>query len=158
MRKSLGCLGLLIVAISLFFVIAAVSELITGSPPDDPTPAQPGVLWALIIFFATIAAGGGFMVKTFWGKDKKELELKKKEARERERKILALIARKNGRITPIELAAESDVTIDEAKEFLDSLCGKAGGELMITDDGDLVYVFPVMSDEKKANAKDPFES
>lgn len=66
------------------------------------------------------------------------------EAAERERRILALAEKEQGRVTVLEVAGRCDLTADEAKSLLDGLVLRKVAELHVSDDGVLVYVFPAL--------------
>jgi len=76
----------------------------------------------------------------------------------KERTVLNLIKDEGGKITPIELAAKTKLTFDEAKGFLDNLIEKCSGSTQITESGNLVYVFEgFLSEKDKGTAKDVLE-
>ncbi len=74
----------------------------------------------------------------------------------RELVILDIIKRKGGRITPVEIAAETKLSIEDAKNELETLCDKGAAELQVTGDGNLVYVFRGFVPEyEKLSSKPP---
>lgn len=136
----------LIAAFSGFVVISAIGDLMQGSDTSS------GVLIGLIVFFGlTGIASGRYVFKT-------RTRIKRKIEEKKERKILNLIKKKGGRITPFELASESDYSFEESKALLDQLCVKGIGQAHITEEGHTVYVFEgVFSDDQKLKAKSPLK-
>ncbi len=142
--RILSVTGYIVAISSLFFCCAAINDLI--HPENTETDA--GVLVGLLIFFTATFAGSVYMlIKHSRARRKRGLE-------KTEREILKMIARKNGRITPEEIAVNSDMTIDEAKDHLERLCENGAGELQVTESGRLVYVFfGFLNPEEKKTAK-----
>ena len=123
--------GFLTAATSIFFVIAAIADLIGGK-----SDTEPGVLIGLAVFFSFLTIGGFRTGIT-------NIRKKKRKAREeKERTLLKLIAQKNGQITPFEVASDTTFSIEEAKAALDLLCEKGAGYAKVTEDGTLMYLFP----------------
>jgi len=70
-----------------------------------------------------------------------------------ERQVLQLIKAKKGRVTPLEIAADTTLAADDAKACLQRLCVKGFGEERVTENGALVYVFDgFLSDDQKQDA------
>lgn len=71
-----------------------------------------------------------------------------------ERRILKIIAEKEGQLTPEEIALAGDISVSEAKEYLDAMCTRGAGEVRITDEGNQVYhLFGFISKEEKKTAE-----
>lgn len=102
------------------------------------------VLWMILIFFSCTSAGGLYL--TFSSIQKKRI----KEKEKKEREILRIAARKGGRITPVEVAANSEYSLEDAKLSLDDMCKKGFAEIELTESGELVYlVRGIISDDQK---------
>jgi hypothetical protein len=72
---------------------------------------------------------------------------------QRERAILKFAQKKGGRVTPTEVAVESDLSVDSAKKELEQFCVQGTAEMNVSDSGVLVFVFGgFLSDEEKQNA------
>ncbi|HEO66323.1 MAG TPA: TM2 domain-containing protein [Spirochaetes bacterium] len=57
-------------------------------------------------------------------------------------KIVLLIAKEyNGRLTPLEIAANSDLSIDESEEILKKWSSKGYADLKVSDSGTIYYEF-----------------
>lgn len=63
-------------------------------------------------------------------------------AAERERRVLGLVEKEQGRVTALEVAGRCDLTVDEAKALLDDLALRKIAQLHVSEEGVLVYVFP----------------
>ncbi len=132
---------------SLFFVVVAINDIVKGVEDKG------NVMWGLLVFFALTCAGGFYLTHILRRKRKR------KGAEETERKVLNVIASKGGRVTPIEVASKTDLSVDECQKLLDKLCEKGMGQLQVTDQGSLVYTFKgVISSQEKETAKSPLEN
>lgn len=65
-------------------------------------------------------------------------------AAERERRVLSLAEKEQGRVTVLEAAGRCDLTVDEAKTLLDGLVLRKIAQLHVSEEGVLVYVFPAL--------------
>jgi hypothetical protein len=65
-------------------------------------------------------------------------------AAERERLILSLAEKEQGRVTILEVAGRCDLTSDESKALLDDLVLRQVAQLHVSEEGVLVYVFPTL--------------
>ncbi|MCP4701035.1 MAG: hypothetical protein GY862_29905 [Gammaproteobacteria bacterium] len=144
MHKLFVFLGGLIALFSSLFVIVALSDL--ADPAQSDT--EPGVLWGLLIFFLLTGLAGVYLAVS-------NIRKKRRKSGERmERELLKLVAAANGRITPAEIAVNSGLTLKEAEEHLSHMCRGGNGELQLTKDGKMVYVFfGFLSPEEKASAQ-----
>lgn len=130
-NKIISVFSFIIIIVSLFFCGALIYDLMNPGNSDTDT----GVLIGLMIFFsATLAAGFFMMFKARSTHHRHSYEKIEKE-------ILSMISRKEGRITPEEIALDSQMTVEDAKGHLDRLCENGSGELQVTESGRLVYVF-----------------
>lgn len=138
--------GVIVALFSAFLIIAAGFELANPKPLENAT--DPGVLWGLLVFFSLTEAGGTFLIIH----NVRKLRQDNWETRERE--LLKIIAARDGRITPAEIAAVTDLTIAEAEQQLSKLCRHGSGELQLTPDGKTVYVFfGFLSEQEKTDTK-----
>ncbi len=100
-------------------------------------------MWTILIYFLFI----GLVVTYFLIKSGHD-----KTCKLREKEILKLIISKGGRITPLEIAAETDHSVGEVKAALDRLCYEGFGKLELTDDGILVYIFESVQSLEEKNS------
>jgi len=72
---------------------------------------------------------------------------KSREKESPERVILKLAKENKGVLTVSDVALGANVSIDEAKKYLDALVSKGFAELRVRKSGSLVYVIPDMTDK-----------
>ena len=66
-----------------------------------------------------------------------------------EHSILRVAKKNHGTVTPAEIAIETEVSIDDAKAYLDTLVEKGHIELRVRKTGAVVYVVPEFLDEER---------
>ena len=72
-----------------------------------------------------------------------------------ERVILKTAKRDGGIVSPGEVALQADVTIEDAKSYLEKLVKQGYAELRVKKTGMLVYVFPeFLTEDKKSGLED----
>ena len=159
MRKFLGGLSAFFsLGSAMFFTMFAI-DLITGGNPDT----RPGVLAGLVIFFGGVTVSSGYAA---W----RMLTTKGLRARAPdvdrdagvdialEARVLALAAQTHGRVTVAEIAVACAVPLEQAEATLDGLAQRGHANLLITDDGQQVYVLAgFLSDQEKSQAHDVME-
>ncbi|MFP4031199.1 MAG: hypothetical protein ACLFRG_10545 [Desulfococcaceae bacterium] len=133
---------------SLFLCIAAVGDLMDPNETDPGT----GTLIGLLVFFGGIMSASGYLCVSQWKRAKTGT------VERTERNILRMIAARSGRITPEEIALEQPLTVEQARARLDALCGGGSGEVQVTPEGRLVYVFfGFLSEEERNSARSVLE-
>ena len=70
--------------------------------------------------------------------------------------MLAYAVASGGRVTVIEVAGNCSFSVEESKRLLDRFVVNAAAELLVAEDGTLVYDFNVLSAKEKARAQDAF--
>ncbi len=147
MQRLMIFIGGLVSICSAFFVVAAIGDLLSGN-----SDTQPGVLWGLLVFFSLTCAGGIYLIVSTRKRSHQQ------RTQQQERDVLRLVAARGGRITPFEVAAESELSATQAQAILESLCQVGMAELQVTEQGNLIYVFrSFMADDEKTSAKGPLE-
>lgn len=148
MYRIQSFIGILIALFSLFFTIAGIGDILRPEESDTPI----GVVWGLTFFFLLTSVGGIYLFI------KGILRSRRYQHEKRERLILKLIAQNKGSITPEEIAANSSITISEARIFLDTLCQNGAGEIRVTEEGRILYhFFGFMSSQEKETAKNALD-
>jgi hypothetical protein len=66
---------------------------------------------------------------------------KQKAAVQKQQTVLGVVKALNGRVTDLQLAAESGWTLEESKRVLNDFVNAGAAEMNVTPEGDLVYVF-----------------
>jgi len=100
-----------------------------------------------LIFFALATGGGGYLALTNWNK------IKEAKYQLQEKKRLQLIKRLGGRVSAIEVAAETNMTAEIADDCLRKLCINGYGEEQLAANDSVVYVFDgfLSEDERKGS-------
>ncbi len=81
------------------------------------------------------------------------IHLSQMSKEQRERALLKFAQKRGGRVTPTEVAVESDLSVDAAKKELEQFCVQGAAEMNISDSGVVVFVFGgFLTDEEKQNA------
>ena len=130
---------LLGVAIDLFVALMLFGTLVGGK-----------ILASLpiIIFFLLCGAGGTLLIT-------KSLKSFRDERHQiEEKKVLGIIKQLGGRVSAIEVAAESDLSAKEADSLLRKLCINGYGEEQLGANDGVVYVFDgFLSDDERASSR-----
>ena len=70
--------------------------------------------------------------------------------------MLLLAAAKEGRLTAAEVALHCQLTVGESSKILDALAAQGAAQLLVADDGTVVYAIAgLLSPQAKAAAGDP---
>jgi hypothetical protein len=129
-RYGCGILGIGLALISLFFVVAAVSDLIVKHDPKEV-----GVLVGMIVLFGGLAAGGLFAAWKF---------MRGAPARpnfDLENRILQLADAKGRRLTVGMVALHCRASIEESRTALERMALQGAATVQVEDDGGIVYDF-----------------
>ena len=86
-----------------------------------------------------------------WHPDTSDHRIPKGESVSVEHAILSTAKKNRGIVTPGEVALETGISIDEAKEHLEKLAKKGYADLRIRKIGVVVYTFPEFSEENQNN-------
>ena len=76
-------------------------------------------------------------------KPKKVKKPKKLSQKEKEKVILQLAKNNFGKITPIDVAMKSQLSIEESENILKEMASKGHAEVRVSDSGNLYYEFPM---------------
>jgi hypothetical protein len=154
MRVFFGVLGVIIALFSSFFVATAFVEIAGGG--DGKT--QVSVLVGLAVFFGGTALAGGYLARRMFRRAGRAAPLAT-GTEVAEKRVLALAAKLGGRTTVAEAAARCSLTIEESREVLERLVSQSVAELLVADDGTMVYAISgLLTPEAKAAAADPIAS
>ena len=75
-------------------------------------------------------------------------------ANRREQRMIAVAKTKHGRVTDVELVAETRQTLEECRAFLKRVTENSSAEINIGPEGTMVYLFPgFLTDEQKRTAE-----
>ncbi|HEO66322.1 MAG TPA: hypothetical protein ENI73_10715 [Spirochaetes bacterium] len=104
-----------------------------------------------IILFIIILLGIGFVLPIILRKNRGKIKSQALSAEERQ-KIILQIAKKNmGRVTPIDVAAESPIAIKEVEKILKDWSSNGYAEMKVSDSGMIVYQISFMDVDEKLN-------
>jgi len=152
MRTFLGVLGVIIALFSLFFVATALVEVAGGG--NGKTPVS--VLVGIAVFFGGTTLAGGYLARRMFRRARQAAAPPPTDTETAEKRVLALAARLGGRTTVAEAAARCGLTVAESREVLDRLVSQSVAELLVAEDGTLVYAIAgLLTPEAKAAAADP---
>ncbi len=106
----------------------------------------------LFYIFACIMPGlGGFFLCKWAIQAEKNKRVKYEEL---ENTILKVAENRGGRLTPIELAMDTDLTLDEAKALLEKWALNGYVTIKVTEGGALIYDFTgITTEQEKQTAK-----
>jgi hypothetical protein len=176
-RGFLAATGILVVLIGVTWITYAVAMFASGGDGQTPLSVHAG----LIVFFGGLTAAGAYLAWRMLRPRPASAGVSRPGATptgqarsgrgergdgqpgsgppaneaERERRVLRLAEREDGRVTVPEVAARCAMTMDEAKAELDRLVLQRVAEIQVTSDGVLVYVFRgFLPDRDKARATD----
>jgi hypothetical protein len=118
----------------VLFVAMAIGDLAGGNAYES----EPGVVWALLLFFLGTGGSGGWMA---WRNLRRVHAGAPETEHELEQRILAVARSLNGRVTVLEVASRCGVSIEDAKEALSAMSRHGVIEPVLTDDGVMMYSF-----------------
>jgi hypothetical protein len=135
MKKIAGSVGLALLAL---FMLA-------GFLNSDTDVSAGARLLALGITVVLPAAGAVLLARSHFA-EKSRLTGRRAELRRHamESEIVRLAQARGGKLLAVEVAMAMHVAEDAAREALDAMVARERAELEVTDEGNLVYVFPTL--------------
>jgi hypothetical protein len=73
---------------------------------------------------------------------------------DKEQAVLAYAATVTGRVTVAEVAGHCQLTIAESKQLLDRFAVNGAAEILVSEDGTMLYDFGILTPTEKAQAQD----
>ncbi len=147
-RIAFGVFGIVMALVSAMFVAIAISSLITG---EDQKTARSTLVGLVVLF------GGGFV----WGLNIARgsfgwqlPRLPRRVARDKSQEVLTYATSGGGRVTVVEVAGRCGLGVDDAEAILNDFAAREIAELLMTDDGTVVYDFNLLSNKEKARARE----
>jgi hypothetical protein len=96
----------------------------------------------LLLFVLAPIAVGGFMIRSHLTDKQSTLQQKLTSLQKRrEKQILQLALKKDGRLTIPEIAANTSMSTTEAEEFMRDMTAKGYVDMQVTDSGVIMYEF-----------------
>ena len=129
-RYGCGILSIGGVLVSLFFVVAAISDLVLKREPD-----KVGVLIGMVVLFGGLAAAGVFVAWKFMRSAPAQPNF------DLENRILQLAEAKGCRLTVGMVALHCRASIEESREALERMALQGAASVQVEDDGGIVYDF-----------------
>jgi hypothetical protein len=130
LRIGCGILSVLLTLFSLFFVVAAISDLIIKHDPKEF-----GVLVGMTVLFGGLAATGVFVAWKFLRSAPAPPNF------DLENRILQLADAKGCRLTVGMVALHCRVSIEESRAALERMALQGAASVQVEDDGGIVYDF-----------------
>lgn len=152
LRKGLGVIGGGSALFSLMFVAMAIANLLGL---DAYNSKGPGVDFALLILFSGTALASVLMARWGFQKPLPPGQLLHKD--EQIRLILSLAKRQKGELSLLEVAAETQLSLDQSKLLLEDLVTSQLAQMDIRPDGGMLYVFPEFRPETPPSFQLPGE-
>lgn len=141
LRRALGALGVIVALFSSMFVIMAIGDILGG----NNYKASLGVVWALLVFFMGTLTSGGLLAR--WGFAQPRPEEPVLSENEQIRSVLQLAKQSQGTLTLLEVAAETQLSLPQSKVLLEDLVTQQIAQMVLRDDGVIVYAFPEFQPE-----------
>jgi hypothetical protein len=133
--------GALSAVIGLFFLVSGMMIMLKEE-------IRTGLTVALLFGVFPLIIGSWFLSWAF-------REARQNDENKLEKIIIALAVMQGGKITPTEVALQSDYSIEEAEVELDSLYAKGLFDIQLSEEGVTVYHYrEMLSTEGKNNAQD----
>jgi hypothetical protein len=130
LRYGCGILGIGLALVSLFFVVAAVSDLVVKRDPKET-----GVLVGMIVLFGGLAAAGVFTAWKFMRSTPAPPNV------DVENRILQLAEANGCRLTVGMVALHCRLSIAESRDALERMALQGAATPLVEDDGGIVYDF-----------------
>ncbi|MBD3307211.1 hypothetical protein GF339_12340 [candidate division KSB3 bacterium] len=127
----------ILIFIGLFFLLGFVVNM-----SEEGATVTLADWIALLLLVGTPLAGGGLLLKSHYGHNRKLRQHAQKTVyQKQEREILRLAQQKGGRLTIPEIAVDTSMSTAEAEEFMQGLAAKGYVDMQVTDSGVIVYEF-----------------
>lgn len=129
-RYGCGILSIGGSLVSLIFVFAAISDLVSHREPD-----KTGVIVGLLVFFAGLSAIGVFAAWKFMRRPPAQPNF------DLENRILQLAAAKGCRLTVGMVALHCRASIEESRAALERMALQGAATVQVENDGGIIYDF-----------------
>ena len=148
LRKLLGVFGIVLMTVGVPFVVMALHDVIVGN-----SKTERGTLLALVVLFGGLSFWGFRLAASGFGWNVTLPSFPRvRSARDKERAVLDLATSVGGRVTLVEVAAKCDLSLEDAANILNDLAARGAADMLIAEDGTVVYDFDVLSESEKRRA------
>lgn len=111
-----------------------------------------GAKIAACIFFLGMAAGFGFLAR--WGFRKPGPDQSQPEVHSAQiREILQLAKAAEGELTLMQVAADTTLSIEESRQFLEELVTEGMAQMIVDEAGVILYQFPDFHPSRTADSR-----
>lgn len=129
----------LLLAVGFLFLIIAVS----GLGETDPKERQNALIGGLGFGVPAVGMGGWLAWGLYRDGKNKKLALDKEESDRLQGIFFQMIRERNGQITALHFAMESQLSAHQAKQYLEEQAKEFNADFEVSDRGDVVYRFKV---------------
>jgi hypothetical protein len=127
----------LLLLIGLPVTLLTIADLLNpNASADDKSDATA----ALMILGLPPTILGGALILNLRLQHKNKLE---QQSQDQEQLFIQLLQKNHGKLTTIQFAAEAQLSLEEAKDYLDEKARQLNGQFSVTDQGAIVYEFPL---------------
>jgi hypothetical protein len=121
-------------SIGFICLTVTVSSMATKNPTEDTKSAAVG---GIMLGVPPVAGGAWIM----WGLRKKQKELEKEQQRQLETTFLELLQANHGKVTAVNFAIATKLSLEESKEYLDKKANLLNASFDVSEDGTIGYQF-----------------
>lgn len=121
-------------SVGFIFLTVTVSSIITKNPTEKDRSAALG---GVILGVPAIASGAWIV----WGLRKKQEKLERERYSQIETTFLELLQANNGKITTINFAIATKLSLEESKQYLDKKAIQLNANFNVGEDGGVSYQF-----------------
>jgi len=133
-RGCIGLAGVGLAGLSLALLVTSIISALLGQLPPEAGIA--GLIGASVLLLASTAVGGAL---AWWGW---RGTLGRQHRADVETAVLDAAERRGGRLTPAQLATETDLSLADSEDVLDRLARDSHLRIDVGTGGEEVYVFP----------------
>ena len=149
-RIAFGVFGIAVALLSSMFVAIAVTDLVTGGDPKT----ERSTLVGLVVLFTGGLFWGLNLARGSFGWQLPRPRLPRRTARDKPQEVLSYATSGNGRVTVVEVAGRCQLSIEEAERILNDYAAREVADVLMADDGTVVYDFNILSHKEKARARE----
>jgi hypothetical protein len=151
-RGVFGTFGVVVALASATMCTVALGSLITG---EDPETAR-STLVGLVVLFTGGTLWGLHIARGAFGWKLPDVRglFHRATPRDKRQEVLTYATSGGGRVTLVEVAGRCKLSLDEAEKILNDFAAREVAEVLVAEDGTVVYDFNILSNKEKARAKD----
>ncbi len=132
----------LLLAFGFFCLIMSVSGL-AETDPDEQDDGRDLAIGGLAMGIPAVGVGGWLAWGLYREGKNKKLALDKEESDRLQGIFFQMIRERNGQITALHFAMESQLSAHQAKQYLEEQAKEFNADFEVSDRGDVIYRFKV---------------